>query len=65
MCQFHELSQISGYVINLLCQQDENEKEKWYILPLKKKNATNPKEKQLPKDESFLFIGLMCPSHFG
>ena len=33
--QFHKLNQLSGYVINYLCKQDENEKEKLYILPLK------------------------------
>lgn len=33
--QFHKLNQLSGYVINYLCKQDENEKEKLYILALK------------------------------
>ena len=33
--QFHKSNQLSGYAINYLCKQDENEKEKLYILPLK------------------------------
>lgn len=64
--QFHKLNQLSAYVINYLCKQDENEKEKFYILPLKGggRDSTNPKEIQLPEDKTFIFIELRCPSHF-
>lgn len=63
--QFHKLNQLSGYVINYLCKQDENEKEKLYILALKEGGgSTNPKEIQLPEDKTFIFIELRCPSHF-
>lgn len=54
--QFHKLNQLSGYVINYLCKQDENEKEKLYILPLKgggRRGSTNPKEIQLTKNFYF------------
>lgn len=39
--QFHKLNQLSGYVINYLCKQDENEKEKLYILALKEGGGFN------------------------
>lgn len=72
--RFHKLSQLSGCVIGPPRDQDENGKEELYIVPLRKKknkerkkkeNATSSKEIRLPKDETFLLTGRMCPSCFG
>jgi len=64
--QFHKLNQLSGYVINYLCKQDENEKEKLYILPLKGGGGGVVQQtlKRYNSQKTFIFIELQCPSHF-